>query len=91
MEEFEQVDTKLGECPDIPNFKGKDTAKSELAKELEKDGRAVIYGINFDFNSDKLRDESKIVLNQIAAVLKEKPEWKMAIEGHTDNIGGEKF
>lgn len=91
LEEFEQVDAKLGECPDVPNFKGKDTAKSELAKELEKDGRAVIYGINFDFNSDKLRDESKIVLNQIVAVLKEKPDWKMAIEGHTDNIGGESF
>lgn len=91
LEEFEQVDTKLGECSDIPDFKGKDTAKSKLARELEKDGRAVIYGINFDFNSDKLRDESKIVLNQIVAVLKENAAWKMAIEGHTDNIGGESF
>jgi OmpA-OmpF porin, OOP family len=91
LDEYEQVDTKLGECPDIPDFKGKDTAKSQLAKELEKDGRAVIYGINFDFNSDKLRDESKIVLNQIVTVLKEKPDWKMSIEGHTDNIGGEVF
>ncbi|MEK7722834.1 MAG: hypothetical protein AAB336_00645, partial [Acidobacteriota bacterium] len=79
LEEFEQVDTKLGDCQDIPDFKGKDTAKSEIAKELEKDGRAVIYGINFDFNSDKLRDESKIVLNQIVAVLKEKADWEMAI------------
>ncbi len=91
LREFEQIDTKLGECPDIPDFKGKDTAKSELAKELEKDGRAVVYGINFDFNSDKLRDESKTVLNQIVAVLKENAGWKMAIEGHTDNIGGESF
>lgn len=91
LEEFEQVDTKLGDCPEIPDFKGKDTAKSGIAKELEKDGRAVIYGINFDFNSDKLRDESKIVLNQIVAVLKENADWKMAVEGHTDNIGGESF
>lgn len=91
LEEFEQVDTKLGECPDIPDFKGKDSAKSGIAKELEKDGRAVIYGINFDFNSDKLRDESKIVLEKIVAVLKDNPDWKMTIEGHTDNIGGESF
>lgn len=91
LEEFEQIDTKLGECADIPDFKGKDTAKSEIAKELEKDGRAVIYGINFDFNSDKLRDESKIVLEKIVAVLKDNPNWKMTIEGHTDNIGGDGF
>ncbi|HRH41092.1 MAG TPA: OmpA family protein [Pyrinomonadaceae bacterium] len=91
LEQFEKVNSDLGNCPDIPNFKSGDTAKSEIAKELEKDGRAVIYGINFDFNSDKLRSESKIVLDKIVTLLKEKSDWKMGIEGHTDNIGGESF
>lgn len=91
LEEFEQINSELGECAAIPNFKGEDSAKSELAKDLENDGRAVIYGINFDFNSDKLRDESKTVLDKIVALLKEKSDWKMGIEGHTDNIGGESF
>lgn len=91
LEEFEKVNSDLGECSAIPNFKGGDSAKSEIAKDLEKDGRAIIYGINFDFNSDKLRAESKIVLDKIAALLKEKSDWKMLIEGHTDNIGGDAF
>ena len=91
LERYEQVNSNLGECSGIPNFKGKDVAKSEITDELEKNGRAVIYGINFDFNSDKLRAESIAVLDKIVTVLKEKPDWKMSIEGHTDSIGGESF
>ena len=64
---------------------------SQLEKKLSEEGRAVVYGINFDFNSDKIRDESKTVLSQVVEVLKKNSEWKMTIEGHTDNIGGEKF
>ena len=31
------------------------------------------------------------LLEQIAALLKENAAWKMQIEGHTDNVGGETF
>ncbi len=91
LEQFERINSEVGVCAEIPNFKTDDVAKSEITKELEKDGRAVIYGINFDFNSDKLRDESKVVLEKIVKILKEKADWKMTIEGHTDNVGGEAF
>lgn len=91
LEKMEKINSELGDCPAIPNFKGGDAAKSKIEKELEEGGRAIIYGINFDFNSDKLRDESKTVLDKIAALLKEKSDWKMLIEGHTDNIGGDTF
>ena len=30
-------------------------------------------------------------MDKIVTVLKEKPDWKMSIEGHTDSIGGEAF
>ena len=43
------------------------------------------------FNSDKIKDESKTTLDQIVGVLKENSDWKMTIEGHTDNIGGVSF
>lgn len=91
LEKMEKISSELGNCPAIPNFKGGDAAKSKIEKELEDAGRAVIYGINFDFNSDKLRDESKTVLDKITALLKEKSDWKMTIEGHTDNVGGDAF
>jgi OOP family OmpA-OmpF porin len=89
---YQRVRETLGKCQNIKGFDGSgDGGKTQIEEELEKDGRAVVYGINFDFNSDRLRDESKTVLDKIVAILKQNPNWKMTVEGHTDNIGGEAF
>lgn len=64
---------------------------SRLAQELQKNRRAKIYDIYFDFRSDVLRPESKKVLDEIAQVMREHPDWKIGVEGHTDNIGGDTF
>lgn len=88
---YQKVRDTLGKCSNIKGFDGKDEGDSKIEDDLEKDGRAIVYGINFDFNSDKLRDESKVILDKIVKILKEKTDWKMTIEGHTDNIGGEAF
>lgn len=88
---YQKVSEKPGKCRNIKGFDENDGGKSQIEEELEKDGRAVIYGINFDFNSDRLRDESKVVLDKIVKILQEKPDWKMTVEGHTDNIGGDVF
>jgi outer membrane protein OmpA-like peptidoglycan-associated protein len=58
----------------------------ELAKKLEASGRATVYGINFDTDSDAIREESRPTLDSIAAVLMAKPTWKVTIEGHTDSV-----
>jgi outer membrane protein OmpA-like peptidoglycan-associated protein len=65
--------------------------KEQLTKDLEESGRARVYGINFDTGSDRIKDESKPTLDQIASLLKSKPEWKMTIEGHTDARGGAEY
>jgi len=65
--------------------------KSELADELEKDGRAKVYDLYFDFRSDVLRPESDKVLAEIANVMKQHPDWTLGVEGNTDNIGGDKY
>lgn len=65
--------------------------KEQLTKDLEDSGRARVYGINFDTDSDRIKDESKPTLDQIASLLKLKPEWKMTIEGHTDTRGGAEY
>ena len=64
--------------------------QNKIEKELKEEGRAEIYGIYFDFDSDQLRPESEPVLDEIAGVLKKQPEWKLNVEGHTDNVGGDK-
>ena len=56
-----------------------------MANELKSKGRLRLYGINFDSDSDVLRDESKPTLDQIAAMLKSAADLKLTIEGHTDS------
>ena len=65
-----------------------DTKVNQLEQQLEKDGRAKVYDPYFDFNSDVLRPESGKVLDEIAQVMHDHPDWKLSVEGHTDNIGG---
>ena len=70
----------VGTCP---HWSG--GAQEQMTKDLAELGRTRIYGINFDSDSDVLRDESKPTLDRIAALLKAKADWKLTIEGHTDS------
>jgi len=60
-------------------------AENQITQSLETAGRTRVYGINFDIDSDRIKDESKPTLDKIVAVLKAKPDWKITIEGHTDS------
>lgn len=61
--------------------------EATIAKQLSTSGRVAVYGIYFDFNSDRLRSASDPVLREIAAALQSNPAWNLTIEGHTDNVG----
>jgi OmpA-OmpF porin, OOP family len=58
-----------------------------IANELQSSGRMALYGITFATNSAAIAPESDKVLNEIAGLLKNQPEWKITVEGHTDNVG----
>ena len=62
-----------------------------LEQQLTKEKRAVTYGIYFDFAQATLKPESAPVLKEIAQALKDNPDWKLTVEGHTDNIGGDTY
>jgi outer membrane protein OmpA-like peptidoglycan-associated protein len=62
-----------------------------LEKQLTEEKRAVTYGIYFDFNKDTLKPESEPVLKEIAQAMTHNPDWKLTVEGHTDNIGGDTY
>jgi outer membrane protein OmpA-like peptidoglycan-associated protein len=66
-------------------------AAARIERELNDEGRAVVYGIYFDFASDRLKPESQPVLADIAKVMKQHPAWSLSVEGHTDNIGGDPY
>jgi len=59
-----------------------------LAKELEKGGRARIYGIHFDVASARIQPQSEPMIREIGLVLRSHPGWRMRVEGHTDSDGG---
>ena len=60
-----------------------------IEEKLKKDSRVELHGIYFDFGKATLRPESEPVLREIAAALTHNPSWKINIEGHTDNVGGD--
>lgn len=60
-----------------------------IDQELTQHGRMALYGINFDFDSAKLRGNSAPVLDKVAVWLKAHPDAKLEIEGHTDNAGSD--
>lgn len=57
---------------------------------LMSKGRVATRGIFFDTNSDVIRPESTPTLNEIAGMLTQHAELKLAIEGHTDSVGDDK-
>jgi outer membrane protein OmpA-like peptidoglycan-associated protein len=65
--------------------------EKKIEQDLAQNGRAEIYGIYFDFDSATLRPESGPVLKEIAEALQHNPGWKIKIDGHTDNIGGDAY
>jgi len=61
--------------------------QEQMTKELLEFGRVRLYGINFDVDSDVIRDESKPTLDKIVAMLKSESTMQLIIEGHTDSDG----
>jgi outer membrane protein OmpA-like peptidoglycan-associated protein len=66
-------------------------APSAIEQQLKEKKKVDIYGIYFDFASDRLKPESTPVLEEIAGVLKDNPDWKLTVSGHTDNVGGDVY
>jgi flagellar motor protein MotB len=62
-----------------------------VEKQLAEQKRAITYGIYFDFNKDTIKPESDPVLKQIVQALADHPDWKLTVNGHTDNIGGDAY
>ncbi|HEY0252991.1 MAG TPA: OmpA family protein [Kofleriaceae bacterium] len=72
----------VGVCPHY-KFGAANPVKDALASQ----GRARIYGITFDTDSDHIKDESKATLDQLVAAAKAESAWKLEIQGHTDSTG----
>ncbi len=73
-------------CPDQPGVKannGCPEVKAEVKQLFEK----ALNGITFESGTAKIQKSSNGILDGIAGVMKENPNWQLTINGHTDNSG----
>lgn len=61
---------------------------SDMSKSIDADGRVALYGIFFDTGKADIKAESKASLDQIGELMKQRPDLKLHVVGHTDNVGG---
>jgi outer membrane protein OmpA-like peptidoglycan-associated protein len=50
-------------------------------------GRFITYGITFDVGKPDIKPESMGEMSRIATLMKENPDLKFSVEGHTDSTG----
>ncbi len=55
------------------------------------DGKIVTNGIRFETGKADILPESMGVINKIYEMMKEHPDIKLSVEGHTDNVGDADF
>ena len=79
-----RVAKDVGSCPHW-----KPGGANGVVEQLKSEGRARLYGILFDSDSDHLKAESKPTLDALIAAARTQPTWSFGIEGYTDNVGGD--
>jgi OOP family OmpA-OmpF porin len=53
--------------------------------------RMILMGVNFDFNSSKLKPESYPILYHAAQMMHQNPNTSVEVQGYCDNIGSDKI
>lgn len=66
------------------------TGLPDMRSKLLTEGKLISYGIYFDINKDIVKPESYPSIKEIAAILKDNPDLKLKIVGHTDSDGDDK-
>lgn len=81
------------EIPNVVELPKKDTpkkdvvTKDEINQTLKDKKKLTLNSVHFDTNSSELLSDSFPILNQIADFLKDNPDSKIKITGHTDLTG----
>lgn len=60
---------------------------AQMAHKLQTQGRVALYGLFFATDSAEIKPASRSTLGEIAKLMKQKPDLKLLVVGHTDNQG----
>lgn len=73
-------------CPNTPGVK-ENFGCPPIAKEEQEVLKRAFDNLEFNTGKSTIRTSSYASLDELAELLKKKPEYKLLIEGHTDNVG----
>lgn len=77
---------KDDKCPATPGPASNDGCP-EIEEEVQEILKTAFENLEFETAKDVIKQESIPSLTELAEVLKKRPEWKLQIAGHTDNVG----
>ena len=78
-------ESKYVSVKDSSNYKPKEVDLT--LKKLELGGQYTLNDILFSTNSFEINDTIKTVLDEFTVYLKENPQLRVSLQGHTDNVG----
>jgi len=53
--------------------------------------KIVLRGVHFDFDKSNIRPDARPILDEAIHILKDEPEIRVSVEGHTDSMGTEAY
>lgn len=71
-----------------PKKQSTEPVKTDISKAEEEIIAEVFKNLQFETGKSVIRQSSYVSLNELVNLLKRKPNYKLLIEGHTDNVGG---
>ena len=74
----------LDKCPDVP---GTNNGCPEIKQEVKQIFKKALNGIQFESGKSTIKSTSFTILDQVVTVMKENPDYKLNIFGHTDSSG----
>jgi len=80
------ISDKYDLCPTLPGV-AQNNGCPEIKKEEQEILNRAFSNLEFETGKSIIRNSSLGSLNELADVLKKRPEFKLSLAGHTDNVG----
>ncbi|ELR68091.1 OmpA domain protein [Fulvivirga imtechensis AK7] len=77
---------RADDCPDVPGVP-ENNGCPEVAEEVKAVLQEALEGIEFELPKDIITPLSYSILDKVVKVMKDNPDYKLKISGHTDNQG----
>jgi len=91
----DQVLDEADFCPNVPGPAGGERpgcpVKAQGPVIVTSSEIRITQQINFDFRKATIKKDSFFILDAVRDVLVANPQFRIEVQGHTDNVGGEKF